>query len=134
MWFKISDNLGCTRINLYCPFPLAYVEIDFTYILIINDKFEDMKKLIKNKYILTLLIFTVWMLFFDQNSFLSQRKITKELNQLEARKKLYSNQNEALRNQKEELLGSTDNLEKLAREKYLMKRDDEDVYLIKTDD
>lgn len=93
-----------------------------------------MKKLIKNKYILTLLIFTVWMLFFDQNSFLSQRKITKELNQLEARKKLYSNQNEALRNQKEELLGSTDNLEKLAREKYLMKRDDEDVYLIKTDD
>ena len=93
-----------------------------------------MKRLIKNKYIITLLIFAVWMLFFDQNSFLAQRKITKELNQLEARKKLYSNQNEALRVQKDELLCSLDNLEKLAREKYLMKRDDEDVYLIKADD
>ena len=53
-----------------------------------------MKKLLKNKYILTLLIFGVWMIFFDQNSYLSQRKINKELNQLEARKKVYINQNE----------------------------------------
>ena len=92
-----------------------------------------MKKLLRNKYILTLVIFAVWMIFFDQNSFISQRKITKELNQLEARKKLYTNQNDLLKNQKDELLGSFDNLERLAREKYLMKRDDEDVYLIKTD-
>lgn len=68
--------------------------------------------------------------FFDQNSYLSQRKINKELNQLEARKKVYINQNELLKVQRENLLGSFDNLEKLAREKYLMKRDDEDVYLV----
>ena len=70
------------------------------------------------------------MIFFDQNSYLSQRKINKELNQLEARKKVYINQNELLKVQRENLLGSFDNLEKLAREKYLMKRDDEDVYLV----
>ncbi|MFM9945874.1 MAG: FtsB family cell division protein [Bacteroidia bacterium] len=93
-----------------------------------------MKKLLKNKYILTLLIFASWMIFFDQNSFLSQRKYTKELNQLEARKKVYINQNELLKIQKENLFGSSDNLEKLAREKYLMKRDDEDVYLINVED
>lgn len=93
-----------------------------------------MKKLVQNKYILTILIFTVWMGFFDQNSFFEQRKITRELNQLEARKKLYSNLNDALRIQKEELLGNTDNLEKLAREKYLMKRDDEDVYIVKAEE
>ena len=92
--------------------------------------FDEMKKLLKNKYILTLLIFGIWMIFFDQNSYLSQRKINKELNQLEARKKVYINQNELLKVQRENLLGSFDNLEKLAREKYLMKRDDEDVYLV----
>ena len=92
--------------------------------------FDEMKKLLKNKYILTLLIFGIWMIFFDQNSYLSQRKINKELNQLEARKKVYINQNELLKFQRENLLGSFDNLEKLAREKYLMKRDDEDVYLV----
>ena len=92
--------------------------------------FDEMKNLLKNKYILTLLIFGIWMIFFDQNSYLSQRKINKELNQLEARKKVYINQNELLKVQRENLLGSFDNLEKLAREKYLMKRDDEDVYLV----
>ena len=92
--------------------------------------FDEMKKLLKNKYILTLLIFGIWMIFFDQNSYLSQRKINKELNQLEARKKVYINQNELLKVQRENLLGSFDNLEKLAREKYLMKRDYEDVYLV----
>jgi len=92
-----------------------------------------MLKLLKNKYVLTLLIFAVWMIFFDQNSYMSQRKYTKELNQLEARKKLYTKQNEILILQRDELFGSYDNLEKLAREKYLMKRDDEDVYLINVD-
>ncbi len=75
------------------------------------------------------------MFFFDQNSFLSQRKFTKEVNQLEARRKFYTNQNELLKIQKDALIDNPANLERLAREKYLMKRDDEDVYIInvKTD-
>jgi cell division protein DivIC len=89
-----------------------------------------MVKLLKNKYILTLLIFGAWMFFFDQNSFLSQRKFTKEVNQLEARRKFYTNQNELLKIQKDALIDNPANLERLAREKYLMKRDDEDVYII----
>jgi cell division protein FtsB len=90
-----------------------------------------MKKLIRNKYIITLIIFGVWMVFFDQNSFMAQRKTNKELNQLEARKKFYLKQNEILKIQRDELFGKVENLEKLAREKYYMKRDDEDVYIIK---
>jgi cell division protein DivIC len=92
-----------------------------------------MKKLIKNKYILTLILFTVWMIFFDQNSFLSQRKINKELNQLETRQRVYTKQNELLRAEKENLLGNFNNLEKLAREKYFMKMDDEDIYLVEVE-
>lgn len=71
------------------------------------------------------------MVFFDQNSFMAQRKTNKELNQLEARKKFYLKQNEILKIQRDELFGKVENLEKLAREKYYMKRDDEDVYIIK---
>ena len=74
------------------------------------------------------------MIFFDQNSFFSQRKFDKELHQLEAQKVYYTNQNEVLMTQKNELLGNLENLERLAREKYLMKRDDEDVYIVKVEE
>ena len=93
-------------------------------------KFEVMKNLLTNKYIISLLIFAVWMLFFDQNSFISQQKLSSELNQLEARKNFYQKQNQVLRIQKDELLTSDANMERLAREKYLMKKDDEDIFII----
>lgn len=93
-----------------------------------------MLKILKNKYLLSLIIFGIWMTFFDQNSFMSQMKLTTELNQLEARRNFYLNQNEVLKVQKDELLGSMDNLERLAREKFLMKKDDEDVYIVPIED
>ena len=74
------------------------------------------------------------MTFFDQNSFISQMKLSAELNQLEARRNFYLHQNEVLEKQRNELLGNRENLERLAREKYLMKRDDEHVYIVQTED
>lgn len=74
------------------------------------------------------------MTFFDQNSFIFQAKISKELNQLKARKKFYFNQNNLLAKQKRDLDINISNLEKLAREKYLMKRDDEDVFIVNSED
>lgn len=93
-----------------------------------------MLKFIRNKYLLSLLFFGVWMTFFDQNSFISQMKLSAELNQLEARRNFYLHQNEVLEKQRNELLGNRENLERLAREKYLMKRDDEHVYIVQTED
>ncbi|NUM31888.1 MAG: septum formation initiator family protein [Bacteroidetes bacterium] len=93
-----------------------------------------MLKLLKNKYFITLIVFVAWMIFFDQNSFVFQAKISKELNQLKARKKFYINQNNVLLKQKNDLEKNLLNLEKLAREKYLMKRDDEDVFIVNTED
>jgi cell division protein DivIC len=93
-----------------------------------------MLKILKNKYLLSLIIFGIWMTFFDQNSFMSQIKLSAELNQLQARKNFYLHQNEVLKVQKDELLGSMDNLERLAREKFLMKKDDEDLFIVQTKD
>lgn len=93
-------------------------------------KFEEMIKVLKNKYIIASLAFLLWMLFFDQNNFIYQNKISKELNNLVLRKKFYTNQNALLAKQKTDLETNISNLEKFARENYIMKRDDEDVYIV----
>lgn len=84
----------------------------------------------KNKYLLVGIFFLVWMVFFDTNSFISLSKHRKELKEIRKEKDYYT---EGIATNKELLhLYKTDRkaLEKLAREKYLMKKDNEDVFLI----
>lgn len=85
---------------------------------------------LKNKYALIALFFLVWMTFFDRNDFISQYSYNQELKKLESDREYY--QAEIEKNKKEafELMSDPDNLEKFAREKYLMKKDDEDIFLI----
>ena len=73
------------------------------------------------------------MTFFDQNNFMVQQQLGKEQSQLEARKQYYLVKNKELSIRKNELLGNLENLEKLAREKYFMKREDEDLYIVKVE-
>ncbi len=84
-----------------------------------------------NKYVLAFLAFAVWMLFFDRNDLPLQLKRVSELNQLE-----HSEQNMAaqIRETKKELdllKTSPATLEKYAREKFMMKRDNEDLYIVR---
>lgn len=84
---------------------------------------------IKNKYVITILAFLLWMAIFDENNFVSQYKTRQKLQELEKDKKYYTTE---IANNKEnlnELMSSMDNLEKFAREKYLMKRDNEDIFV-----
>jgi cell division protein FtsB len=85
---------------------------------------------IKNKYILTLILFIVWMAFFDRNDFLSQYSYRSELNKLEADKAYYTREIAAMKYSTHQLTSDSTNLEKFAREKYLMKKDNEDIFLI----
>jgi cell division protein DivIC len=85
---------------------------------------------LKNKYILSLICFLVWMTFFDRNDFLSQYSYRQELNQLKSDRSYYMNEIENNREAFHELMSSPANLEKFAREKYLMKKDNEDIFLI----
>ncbi len=84
---------------------------------------------IKNKYVITILAFLLWMTIFDENNFIAQYKTRQKLQELEKDKKYYTTE---IANNKEnlnELMSSMDNLEKFAREKYLMKRDNEDIFV-----
>ena len=85
---------------------------------------------LKNKYVLTVLAFLVWMMFFDRNDVFMQFSQRSKLSQMQ-QDKLYFKE-EIEKNQKimDDLMNNPEKLERFAREKYLMKKDDEDVYVI----
>ncbi|MFN3968723.1 FtsB family cell division protein [Flavobacterium sp.] len=86
-------------------------------------------KILGNRYVIVLVFFIVWMLFIDNTSYMEQRVLNKQLDELEDNKKYY--QDEIRKDQENiKLLKNPDQIEKYAREKYYMKRDSEDVYII----
>ncbi|NTW32771.1 MAG: septum formation initiator family protein [Bacteroidetes bacterium] len=88
----------------------------------------------KNKYIIITLVFFTWLLVFDKNNFLSQIELNRKLKQVKEDRKYYLEQIKKNQIETQELLTNPENLEKFAREKYLMKRDSEDIFLIIRED
>lgn len=70
------------------------------------------------------------MLFFDQNDLFSLYKMRRELSQIEHDKSFYQDQIEKSQNDLDNLLNDKKKLEKFAREKYLMKKEDEEIFVI----
>jgi cell division protein FtsB len=92
-----------------------------------------MKKIttiLTNKYLLAGIFFIVWMFFFDQRDYFQQKERMAELEKLDAKKKYYQEQIEKAKQELTDLQNDPAALEKFARERYLMKRDGEDVYII----
>jgi cell division protein FtsB len=89
---------------------------------------------LRNKYAIAILVFSVWVALFDQNSLLFRYKLSSRINKIEKQKEIYQQQIEMNKRKIEELQSSTENLEKFAREEYLMKKDDEVVFVIKEED
>lgn len=90
---------------------------------------EKLPSLLRNKYIITLIVFAFWMLFFDQHNMISQIELRAELYQLESDKEYYQVEIEQIREDLEELLSDDAKLEKFAREKYFMKRKNEEIFV-----
>ena len=87
--------------------------------------------LFKNYFFATGFFLFFWMIFFDGNDFISQYKLTKKLNGIESEKAYYTKQIEIVKKEREEIFGSSALVEKYARERYLMKKPNEDIYIIK---
>jgi cell division protein DivIC len=86
-------------------------------------------KILGNRYVIVLVFFSVWMLFLDNTSYMDHRVLNKQLDELDDNKKYY--QDEIRKdNENIKLLKNPDQIEKYAREKYYMKRDSEDIYII----
>lgn len=83
-----------------------------------------------NKYFISLSAFLAIMFFFDKNDLLTQAERRRELRDLRESKAWYSSQIATETNELEGLKNNPATLEKYAREKYLMKKDNEDLFLV----
>ena len=87
----------------------------------------------RNLYVLIFAVFVVWMLFFDANSWLIHRELNADIDALEDEKEYYKKEMEK-DNKAIKELSTEEGLERLAREKYYMKKENEDIYIIEYED
>ncbi len=90
-------------------------------------------KLMKNIYVLVLTAFVIWMIFFDANSLLIHRELNHEIKKLEKQKEFLQGEIDKDKVILEKL-SDKDELEKFAREKYYMKKANEEIFLIEYED
>jgi len=83
--------------------------------------------------VLTFVLFVLWMLMFDQNNLNERRKNNRDYNQLLKERDYFQMKIEENGKRIMELKTNNDNLEKFAREQYLMKKDNEDIFIIVDD-
>ncbi|WP_039867122.1 septum formation initiator family protein [Pedobacter sp. BAL39] len=91
---------------------------------------ERLLELIRNKYFLSVAAFIVWMLFFDKNDMISQYEYRSVVNKLQEEKDFYEKETAQVKKDLNELNSNLNTAEKFAREKYFMKKDNEDVFVI----
>ena len=89
-------------------------------------------RVLSNKYVIVLVLFIIWMGFFDENSFLNQRELDEEIDKLENANEYYKKQIDSDQNIIDNL-NDPDSLERYAREEYKMKRENEDIFIIEYD-
>ncbi len=96
-------------------------------------KYKRFIKPFKNIFFLVLIVFSIWMLFFDSNSWFIHNELNNDIEDLEEEKKYYSKEIEK-DNKEIKKLSDEEGIEKYGREKYYMKKDNEEIYLIEYED
>ncbi|MCW5520987.1 septum formation initiator family protein [Aureitalea sp. L0-47] len=101
-------------------------------------KFSELKKnkwflVISSTYVLILIFFIVWMIFFDTNSYFIHRELDEDIKGLEENKEFYKKEIEKDKAFIEKMKDSSE-MEKFAREKYYLKKENEDIYIIEDED
>lgn len=94
-------------------------------------KGKNIIKLLRNKYLITFVVFSVWLIVFDQHNLIDRLKTRQYLNELVQDTVYFHNKLIDDREVIHQLQTNIENLEKFAREEYLMKAEDEDVFIIK---
>ncbi|MCU0359354.1 MAG: septum formation initiator family protein [Bacteroidia bacterium] len=87
---------------------------------------------LKNKYLLSVLLILVWLVFFDKNDVFTQYELIQKCHKLNAEKDYYLKEIENNKKELDELRENSKTLETFAREKYLMKKENEDLFVFVT--
>lgn len=88
----------------------------------------------RNFYFATGLLFLLWITFLDSNDLISRFKMSSKLRGLEREKEFYQEKISEVEKDRKELMTNKELLEKFAREKYLMKKENEDLFIIQEED
>lgn len=95
---------------------------------------KKLPPIFRNFYFVGGLSFLVWMTFLDSNDLITRIRMASKLNELESEKEFYQEKIVEVTKDRTELMTDKELLEKFAREKYLMKKDNEDVFVIVDED
>ncbi|UYZ58927.1 FtsB family cell division protein [Hymenobacter latericus] len=94
------------------------------------DVLDRVPRFLRSFYFLTGMTFLVWMTLFDGNDLLKQYEMYDKWRELQVQKEYYTGKIAEVKKDRAELLSSPEMLEKFAREKYVMKRPGEDVFVL----
>ena len=99
-----------------------------------NFNLKNIPPVFRNKYAVTILLYLIWMLFFDQNNLVDRYSMNREIGQLEEDRLYYMEQIDKDSTRLHELTTDKQNLEKYAREQFYMKQENEDVFVVIEED
>jgi len=92
---------------------------------------EKLLRIVRNKYFIVTAIMVVWISFFDRYNLVRRLfRDGRDYSELKSEKAYYLQKIEEVKKNKEELFSNNAKLEKFAREKYYMKKDGEDVFVV----
>lgn len=94
--------------------------------------FKEVLRKLNNRYVYTTVIFVVVILFIDQFNLFEQIRLHRSLKDQKQQIEYYSKEIKESKEYLNALQNDTSTMEKVAREQYMMKRDNEVVYLIET--
>ncbi|MDA3865253.1 MAG: septum formation initiator family protein [Salinivirgaceae bacterium] len=99
-----------------------------------NRLYRFYHKYLANKYVLAFLVFLVWVLFLDSNNLIQRYKTIRNIEKLKDQKSYYEKRIKEDTEKLHELRSDKEKLEKFAREQYLMKKPNEDVFVVLIDE
>lgn len=91
---------------------------------------ERILSIIRNKYLVSGLIFGTWMLFFDRHDLTTQFSYYSQKEELEEEKKFYHSEIDKISKGLDDIKNNPQEMQRIAREKYQMKKENEDVFIL----
>ena len=95
--------------------------------------YQQIPEILRNKYVLCLAFFIIWMFFFDRNSFVSQIQYKIQLSELGDKIEYYNSEISDVRKDYDALFSDQASIDQFAREKFWMKKPNEEIFLIVED-
>ena len=97
----------------------------------IQDIIKKLPKLLKNKYLILFLLFILWVVFIDDYNLINQSKIKNTVDDLKIQKEFYITEIKSDSTELYKLQNDPAEQERFAREKFLMKKENEDIFIIR---